>query len=70
LRISHQYHNVDVVSSPMGLGRPVALADIRVRRKRVRLVQSFEVLIQLILGQIFICGWNRSYPIGDWLLTR
>jgi len=70
LRIRHQYRNVAIGLGPVGLGRPVALADISVRRKRVRLVQCFEILVQLILGKIYLCGWDRSYPIGDWLLTR
>jgi hypothetical protein len=70
LRIRHQYRSVAIAVGPMGLGWPVAIAVVRLPRERARLVQRYNVLVQQILGQIDICGWNRSYPIGDWLLTR
>jgi hypothetical protein len=70
LRISYQYHNVGVGSGPKGLDRPVALDVARLHRNRVRLVQSCEVLIQLILGQVDVSRWYRGYQIGDWLLAR
>ena len=69
MRIRHQYHGVAVGSGPMGLGWPVALADNRLLRERARLVQSCDVLVQLVLGQSEICRWIQGYHIGDWLLT-
>jgi hypothetical protein len=69
LRIRHQYRDVAIDTGPMGLGWPVAIADVRLPRERARLVQSCDVQVQLILGQSDICRWIRSCHIGDWLLA-